>query len=553
MRRLRRTRTAIHGLWSVLVVAIGLGGCDRGDATAATARDTGRTGGTFVAALASDIEGVHPLISGTTGVSTQIHDLLFLRLFEEQPDFSTGPPTFGPRLATRWRFTPDRLTLTIELRRDARWSDGEPITAADVVWTWRAQTHPAVAWAYAHSKEAIRSVEALGPHRVRVRFTHRYPTQLADLNEGPILPAHAWSALPFERWQRSEGWFRRRLVTSGPFRVASWRPGERLELTPNPYYYEARRPRIDRVIFRVLPEPSVRLLHAESGAVDFVDGIRPADAERFGRLPGLAVDAYWTRHYAYLCWNTARPWFRDATVRRALTRAIDRRRLVAVLWRGHARVGVSPILRGVWAADPELQPWPYDPRRARALLRRAGWVDRDGDGVRERHGRPLRFELLVNADNPLRRDAAVLIRQDLRRVGVEATIRTLEFQTLNAVTEAHDFDAFLGAWAVDTTLDLTYAFHSASIDDGYNFGSYTNAELDRLIDRVGETPDPQAALPLFHRIQRILHREQPYTFLWEPQRLTLSTDRLRDARPNALSPFFHLRDWRLAAPTPRDS
>lgn len=552
----RTTRTAIHGAWPALVAALcstWLGACGRGEATASSAagRETDET--TLVVALASDLEGVHPLISGTTGVSTQIHDLLFLRLFEEQPDFSTGPPTFAPRLATGWSFTPDRRTITVELRPEARWSDGEPITAADVVWTWRAQTHPAVAWSYAHSKQAIRSIEALAPHRLRVHFTHRYPTQLADLNEGPILPRHAWGDLPFARWQRSGRWFRRHLVTSGPFRVASWRPGERLELTPNPFYYEPGRPRIDRVVFRVLPDPSTRLLHAVAREVDFVDGIRPADAERLRRRRGFTVDSYWTRHYAYLCWNTARPWFRDAAVRRALTQAIDRQRLVSTLWRGHARVGTSPILRSVWAADPELAPWPHDPPRARALLRRAGWIDRDGDGVRERDGQPLRFELLVNADNPLRRDAAVLIRQDLRRVGVEPTIRMLEFQTLNAVTEAHEFDAFLGAWAVDTTLDLTYAFHSASIEDGYNFGGYVNAELDRLIERVRETPDPQAALPLFYRIQRILHREQPYTFLWEPQRLTLSTGRLRDARPNALSPFFHLRDWYLAASAPRDS
>ncbi|MGH9381391.1 MAG: ABC transporter substrate-binding protein [Thermoanaerobaculia bacterium] len=536
---------------TVALAMVGLAGCGRGEATTASATRQGATGGPrIVVALASDIEGVNPLISGASGVSTQIHDLLFLRLFEERPDFSAGPPSFAPRLAASWRFSPDRLALTVELRPDARWSDGEPVTAEDVVWTWRAQIHPAVAWAYAHSKQAIRSIEARGPHRIEVWFTHAYPTQLADLNEGPILPAHAWGRLPFARWQGSEDWFRQRLVTSGPFRVAGWRPGERLELAPNPFYHQAARPRLDRVVFRVLPDPSVRLLHAEAREVDFVDGIRPADAERLMHRRGLAVDSYWTRHYEYLCWNTARPWFRDAAVRRALTQAIDRRRLVAVLWRGHARVGVSPILQSVWAADPDLEPWPHDPQAARSLLRRAGWIDRDADGVRERDGLPLRFELLVNADNPLRRDAAVLIQQDLRRVGAQATIRTLEFQTLNAVTEAHDFDAFIGAWAVDTTLDLTYAFHSSSIDDGYNFGSYANAELDDLIDRVRQAPGPRVALPMLHRMQRVLHEEQPYTFLWEPRRLTVASRRLRGARPNALSPFFHLEDWRLA---PRDS
>lgn len=549
LNRARRRRQTLQAL-AVAATALWLlacgGGNSRklGEARAPTNRS--RRGGSVVIAVTADMAGVNPLISGQSKFSTDVQDRLFLRLFEEHADFNEHPPTFGPKLAKSSVWSDDHKILTLTLRDDVRWSDGVPVTAEDVVWTWQAQLNPDVAWSYAQSKESIQQIQALDAHRVRVVFSRSYASQLADLNEGQILPKHAWSALPFSKWRGGEAWFREHLVTDGPFRLAAWQPGEQIVLGANPDYYEPNLPRLDRVIFRILPDKASQLVHLRSGDVDFVEQIAPEDAETLKMRPGYKVWQFWARQYNYICWNTKDPLFRDAAVRRALTMAIDRQALVDALWRGHARVSASPIIRSVWAADPETQPWPYDPQKAREILSEHGWRDSDGDGVLDRDGTPFRFDLMTNTGTPVRRDAVVMIQDQLRRIGIEATPRLLEFNTVNDLTQHHEFQAFIGGWAIDTSLDLKYAFHSDSIADGYNFGSYANSTLDGLIDRARREVDPMSAREDLYQIQRILHRDQPYTFLWEPQRLAGGSDRIQDARPNALSDFYNLREWWIA-------
>ena len=510
------------------------------------------TAGPVVIALPGAWSGVNELVAGGSRADQDVRDQLFLHLFEEQPDFAEGPPTFAPSLAESIEWSTDRLHATVRLRRDATWSDRRPVTSEDVAWTWRAQTHPAVAWRYRQSKERIEAVEALDPHTVRFTFRAAYLAQMTDLNEGAVLPRHAWGELPFERWREDPDWFARRLVTSGPFHVADWLPGERIVLAPSPtcragpHPRPTRCPALDRVVFRVVPDAAARIAQLEAGALDYVADVAPEDAARLSRRPDLEIERFWHRRYDYLAWNLAREPLGDREMRRALTLAIDRRALVDGLWRGFARIAVSPVPTSVWAAHPDLEPWPYDPGAARELLERRGWRDGDGDGVRERDGQRLSFELAVNGDNRQRADAAILIQAQLARVGVEAHVRLLDFHALVERLDVHDFDAALGAWGIDTSLDLWYAFHSQAITEGYNSGGYSNREVDRLIDAARRAHDPAALLQPLRRIQEILHRDQPYTFLVEPLGLDVHRRRVKGVDPSALGSFRDLASWRTS-------
>lgn len=155
------------------------------------------------------------------------------------------------------------------------------------------------------------------------------------------------------------------------------------------------------------------------------------------------------------------------------------------------------------------------------------------------------FELLLPTGNQTRRDAAVMIQAQLAALGIEVAPRQMELNAMIERTLEHDFEAFIGAWTIDTSGELGYAFHSEAIGDGYNFGSYSSAEVDRLIEAVRAAPDADAARPLLLRLQEILHTDQPYTFLWEPQRLSGVQQRLQGLAPNALSVYFRLQDWRI--------
>ena len=503
-------------------------------------------GGTAVFAVDADITGVNPVLDDTDSFNKGVLDALFLQLFDEQPDFADGPPDFEPELAESWHWSEDGSTLTVELRPDVVWSDGASLTADDVVWTWRLHTDERLGWAYGDMKESILEIEALDAHRLRVRFDSSSPNRLADLNEGHILPRHRWSQLPVEEWRGNGGWFRDNQVVSGPFRLAEWRPDEQIVLERNRAYFRPGRPLMDRVVFRVVPEPNGRLTQLLAGSVDFVGQVPAAAARRIEESAVTRLVTYAARQYNFVHWNLERPMLAEVEARQALTLAMDRQKIVDTLWFGHARVASSPIVSTVWAHRADPGPWPHDPTRAAALLAGLGWRDEDGDGVLERDGRRFSFELLANATNRARTDAAVMIQEDLRGVGIEVAVRQLEHTTVVAKLRARDFDAVISAFNMDTSLDLTYAFHSGSIAGRFNFGGYSNPEVDRLIEAARASRDPAEQGRLLHEIQGILHREQPFTFLWEPRKLVGVSRRLRGVQANPLSPLFHLEEWWLA-------
>jgi len=496
--------------------------------------------------LADEPLGVNYLLSGGNRTTQDLIDRLFLHLFEEQPDFAEHPPTFAPRLAESWSWSSDHLTLSLALRPDVHWSDGVPLTAEDVRWTWQAQVDPAVAWPYADLKKHIRDVRITDPHHLEIEFSRRTPSMLAELNEGAILPRHAWDELPLAEWRGRADWFREHLVTAGPFVVESWESQQQVMLARNPGYYDPSLPRLDRVALRVVPLRQNRIAELEAGAADFSAQLTPAEAHRLTDLPDVGVRQFWHRQYDYLAWNLRRPPLDDVSVRRALTLSIDRPGLIAALWHNLARPATTAILTSTWAYDSALTPWPFDPPGARRAFAAAGW-EADAHGQLRRDGDRLELEVLVNSGNSLHVDAAVLIQDQLRRAGVDVSIRRLDFHSLVRRLDAGDFDAALGSWGIDTSLDVGYAFHSRSITEGYNSGGYSSPQVDALIDSARVETALETRRRTLHEIQRLLHRDQPYTFLWEPPRFDAHSRRLRGVASNPLSSLYRLREWSIAA------
>ena len=515
--------------------------------TAERAADqTPRRGGTLVIASLADMDTVNDAISSGSRAFSDVNYRLFLHLLEEQPDFTEHPPTFAPAIAESYEFSDDHLTLTFHLRDDLVWSDGEPITAEDVRFTWQAQTDPSILWGGAYMKEAIRDVEVVDPHTVRYHFTRVSPTQLVEANEGPILPRHAWGKLPFSEWRENADFFRDNLVVSGPYRLESWTPQQEIVLVRNERYHEAELPYIDRVVFRIIPDTSNQVTQLLAGSIDFVEQIPIEDVPRVQASPRVRVNPFWHRLYTYVAWNFERPFFEAPELRRALTHAIDRQAIVDTLWGEWARQADSPIVSNVWAHNDELEPLDYDPERAKELLASEGWTDTDGDGVIDKDGVPFRFDLVTNQGNQSRIDAVVMIQEFLREVGIDAQPRILEFNVLQSRLNERNFDAALGGWGMPTTLDLRYAFHTDSIEDNVNFMGYSNPEVDRLIDQMARVPTLEEAADLLDRLQLLIHQDQPMTFLWESQRINGVNRRVENVQSNLLSSFFDLEEWWLA-------
>lgn len=536
------------GSLALLLAGVLLAGCRQGEerpapSPGAPAADAPRRGGTVVAGWVAEPGGVNEYIVPSSQVTNEMLFRVYLHLLEEQSDFEKHPPTFKPSLAKSYEWSADHKTLTFHLREDAVWSDGVPVTAEDVRWTWQAQINPDVAWDSVDAKRWITDVEVVDPHTVRMRFARVYAKQLLAANEGVILPKHAWEKLPFAEWRQSGDWFKAHAVASGPFVIASWEPGQQLVLQRNDRYFEKEFPYLDRVVMRFVPDQASLLAQLLNGEVDFVPQVAPGDAPRVKANPKLELIPYWFNLYVGVFWNNEHPLFSDPEVRRALTLGIDRQTIVETLLGEYGRIATSPILTSVWAHDKSLEPWPYDPAKVRQILAGKGWKDTNGDGVLDRNGKPFAFELLTNAGNQARADATVMIQDQLKKAGLRVEPRQVEFNTLMSQTVEGTFDAVILGLSLDTSLDMTDSFHSRSIAGGSNFPRYRNPEVDRLLETAASQAEMLDELPYLERIQRVLHRDQPITFLWESKRLTAVNKRLRNVKPTAAFSFFNLKEW----------
>ncbi len=532
--------------WLLAAFSLWLAACGGDNESPPAGSDVEAAGGTAIVADAIDIEGVNELlIRATPQQTTLLYFGIFLPLLDERDDYQQGPPTFAPRLAESYEFSEDRLQLTFHLRDDVVWSDGVPVTAEDVRWTWQAQTSPEIAWPFADSKERITDVEVVDPHTVRFHYSEVYAIQLLDANLGVVLPKHAWSQLPFSEWRQNRQWFHDNLVVNGPFTLESWEPAQRWVLVRNERYFEPGLPKLDRVVFQIVPDPASQLAMLRSGQVHFVEFIPPADAAALDAHPDLELLTHLARIFYFVQWNVGRPLFAEKEVRQALTMAIDRESMIDSLHRGYANLSHSPFTSDIWAHNKDIEPWPYDPQRAREVLAEQGWTDSDGDGILDRDGQPFSFELMINAGNTLRRDIMVVIQEQLRQIGIDVRTRIMEFNAMMQPLQAHEFDAIIFGIGMDTSLNTYHFFHSRGIDDGFNWGSYSNPEVDQVIEEIEDQVNQLDAKPLYYRLQELLHEDLPYTYLYEQKRIACANKALRDVNPNAVSSFYHMRHWRL--------
>ena len=200
-----------------------------------------------------------------------------------------------------------------------------------------------------------------------------------------------------------------------------------------------------------------------------------------------------------------------------------------------------------WAYDPNLQPLPFDPDSARRLLDAAGWIDRNGDGVREKDGRPAAFELRTNP-NPTREDIMTLVQADLKDVGIDVRTRVQESQSLGAdiTSPERHFDAFVLGWQTEFNLDDRPLFACSALEGPYQWAGYCNPRVDEILSAVTGDFDRTRTLPLWYEYQRIIQQDQPYTFLYYDVRANGVRERVRDVHMDIRGDLINVKEWWIA-------
>lgn len=507
---------------------------DQLSASGSTTSPSATYGGTLIVGITSDVDSFNPLFGETSSAQEITH--MFLLGLADLNDKSE----FTPELAHSWKSSDDYLQLTYYLRKDAIWSDGTPLTAADVKFTWDLLMDETVASPRQGVTEYVKRVVVVDPYTIRFEFTKAYPNQMFD-TAGEILPKHILEGVDRSSLRSHE--FGRKPISSGPFVLTKWVSQQYIEIAPNENYFGGR-PFLDRVIFKIIPDVTNLLLQLQSGEIDMMVGLPPESVEQLKAAnPGIAIYPVSGRVYYYLGYNLKHPLFKSAKVRQALTMAIDRQGIIDALLNGTGSMCVGPLPPMIaWAFDQDAKELPFDVKQAKQTLAETGWRDENGDGWLDKDGQTFEFTVKTNAGNQLRSDVAVVIQNQLKRIGVKMRIETIERSALLQDLRAQKFEAVMGGWSTAFNVDPTPIFHS-SATNMFNFGAYSNPQVDKLIELGREEMDQEKAAGIWKKMQQVIYQDQPYTFLFWKDRLVAVDRQFKNVNPIALSTFYDLEKW----------
>lgn len=500
---------------------------------------------TAVIGLTSDFDTLLELGTANSDALHVIEEMLFLTLCELDETLS-----LQPRLAESWRFSADGDAVTFALRGDVLWSDGNPVTAEDVLFTYLLAVNPQVGYTGRDRFAGVDTVIVRDPHTIKFKFKKAYPDALLDL-QIPILPKHILASVPPEQIRQCA--FNRQPIGNGPFVLKEWRANDRVVFEANERYYGGR-PKLDRVVFRIVPDETVLLSSLLTGEIDLLPYVPPNKLSAIDHKPDLQLLRYPDRGYSFLAFNLKRPVFQDRRVRQAITKAIQRQNLVEALLNGQGRLVAGPIPPYFWAADESLPTEIYDAAEAEDLLNSAGWVDRNQDGWREKGSQPLEFTMKTNADNKLRSDALVMIQADLAEVGIKAKPELLEFGKLvEGVLQRRDFDTVLLSWKTGYSVNPSQVWHSDAIDNGYNLGAYRNRQADSLLAAARQESDRAKAKPLWCAFQQLVAEDCPYVFLYNQDNPAVVRQRLQNVIMDVRGYLINVENWSVEGIDKEDS
>jgi len=454
-----------------------------------------------------------------------------------------------PWLADSFGVSADGLEITFHLRGDIYFSDGVPVTADDVIFTYQTVVNPRVDAAnvanqYIDVEKAVRIDERT------VKFFMKRPFFLSLENLSftwsmGILPKHIYQFKDAEEFNRH----RSNPVGSGPYVFEKWDVGREVVLRRNENYWGGK-PKLKKIIYKFISNPVASIQALRSHQVDLVI----PEPEQFADLVGDAEFnkefrclSYWTPDspFYYIGWNADSPFFSDRRVRLAMTHIINRQQIITDLLKGNGQIVTGPFNVNGPQYDGSIQPWPYDLDKARQLLDEAGWRDTDGDGLRDKNGVPFRFKFMYSNSYALYERIAKLLKDEAAKAGIEVIAEPTEWSILIGRLNDRKFDSAIAGWGGAIVEDPYQLWHSSQIGNrGSNYVGFRNSRTDALIEEIRRTLDETKRNELCHRLHRILHQEQPYTFLYSPP-----TCRLLDKRfENVIIHKLGLKYWEWYVP-----
>jgi peptide/nickel transport system substrate-binding protein len=477
-----------------------------------------------------NIDSVESSIEARNIVSRNIIETLFYY------DIDYDGVKLVPVLAESMDVSKDGLEITIKLKKDIWFSDGVPVTADDVIFTYETIMNPGIDAAdlrnyYNNVKEAVK----IDDRTVKFVLKELYWQTIESVGVFDVLPKHIYKFTDPKQFNNR----RSNPVGSGPYIFEKWDVGQQVVLRRNDNYW-GKKPKINKLAFKFITNSSASMQALRSHVIDTFE----PSSEQFFELSkdeqfkkDFYMLMYWKPSFgfSYIGWNEAKPFFSDRRVRLAMTHAVNRQAIVEYIQKGYAKIITGPFYIYGRQNDPNIKPWPFDLEKAKQLLDETGWIDHDGDGIRDKDGAPFRFKLSYPSGNETAERIIKMIKDDTAKIGVDVTPDPVEWSIFLERLNSREFDAAFSAWGGSIESDPYQIFHSSQIQGrGSNYVGFNNPEADKLIEEARRTLDPEKRYALYHQFGRILHEEQPYTFLMRRPCYTLLDKRFENVKIHKL-------------------
>ncbi len=420
-------------------------------------------------------------------------------------------------------------TYMITLKKGVRFHDGQELTASDVEYTFKSIMDPELKSPHASGFQKINKIEVLDPYTLKITLNEPFAPFEEQILVFGIIPKHVAENLKDK--------FNTNPIGAGAFKFEKQLDGGDVYLVKNTNYFETP-PHIDRLIFKVIPDVTVRMLELLKGSIDLTQNALPQTLlERFKNSDKVNVMYSPSASLTYIGFNLNDPMLKNSKVRKAIAYAINREDIIKYKFEGHATLARGALGPINWAYEPNVSTYEHNVEKAKKLLDEAGYKDPDGDGPK------ARFELVFKTSTEKERiDIAKIYIDNLKNVGIQLSLRTHEWGVFFTDIQEGNFHLFSLKWPFVAYPDfLYYIFHTKSFPpNGANRGRYTNAEVDKLLDQSRKELDRGKQKEIFSKLQNILADELPYIFLWHEENNAVVNKRVKNYTLSASGDFQSL-------------
>ena len=464
-----------------------------------------------------------------------------------------------PALAESYEVSEDNLKITFKLRSNVTWHDGEPFTAKDVAFTFTSIADPNYtgprfaeieklvgAQDYRDGKaDSVKGIEIIDEHTISFTYSEVYAAALSNFAIRGILPEHIWGAIPVGEWEQQTELLTKPIGT-GAFKLVNFVPDQYVELIRNDNYFLGA-PKLEKVILKVSNQETAQG-ELINGTLDIavLSSFKQQDLDTYTSA-GKQILEYPSASYQFMTMNNENPLFEDKRVRQAITYAINREGLVNQLLEGHGAIINTPLVVSSWAYPKEgLTDYAYDAEKAKALLQEAGWTVENG--ILQKEGTVFKVDLLVPIGNKVREQSAPIIQQNLKELGIEVNIQTMDFASVKAkVYEEHSYEMALMGFSLELDPADAKSYWSSELlgKPSFNFANFNNTQSDTLLNQAAQSLNQDERKVYYNEWAKLLNEEVPFVYLYSPNEARAYNPNIKGYNFSNYIEFPNIHEWTL--------